>query len=79
MVPLERTVSKHFLVPKHEIVPKDKEEELLKRLGSTKKLLPRILASDSAVIEIGAERGDIIKITRDSQTAGKSVYYRAVY
>lgn len=75
----ERIVSKHFLVPKHEIVPKEREQELLARLGADKKLLPRILLSDPAVIEIGAEKGDVIKITRKSPTAGKSIYFRVVF
>lgn len=76
---MEKIVTKHFLVPKHEIVPKEKEEELLKLLGSEKKLLPRVLASDPAVIEAGAEKGEIMKITRHSPTAGKTIYYRVVF
>lgn len=75
----QRIISKHFLVPKHEIVPKEKEEEFLKILGSEKKQLPRILADDPAAIEIGAAKGDIIRIERQSITAGKTVYFRVVF
>ncbi|MCR4369250.1 MAG: DNA-directed RNA polymerase subunit H [archaeon] len=71
-------VAEHFLVPKHEIVPEDKVEELLKKFGSDSDKFPQILAEDPAVEEIGGKKGDIIKITRTSHTAGKSVYYRVV-
>ncbi len=76
---MEQTISKHFLVPKHAIVPKEKEDELLKLLGTEKRLLPRILVGDAAVAEVGAIKGDIVKITRESLTAGKSPYYRLVF
>ncbi len=75
---MEKVVSKHFLVPKHEVVPKDQEDELIKQLGCEKKLLPQVLAGDPAVLEAGAEKGDIMKITRDSFTAKKSIYFRVV-
>ncbi|MDI9646215.1 MAG: DNA-directed RNA polymerase subunit H [Archaeoglobales archaeon] len=68
----------HILVPKHEILSKEEAEELLKILGISKEQLPKIKASDPIVVEIGAKPGDIIKITRKSLTAGKSVFYRLV-
>ncbi|MCD6247642.1 MAG: DNA-directed RNA polymerase subunit H [Candidatus Diapherotrites archaeon] len=69
---------RHFLVPKHSIVPKEREEEILKRLHATKEMLPIILKSDPAIKKLKAKPGDIIEIERDSPTAGKSLYYRVV-
>ncbi len=40
--------------------------------------LPKLKEKDPVAKAIGAEAGDIIKITRDSATAGKSVAYRLV-
>ncbi|MCS7121973.1 MAG: DNA-directed RNA polymerase subunit H [Archaeoglobaceae archaeon] len=68
----------HILVPKHEILSKDKAEELLKLLGITREQLPKIKTSDPIVKEIGAKPGDIVKITRKSLTAGESLFYRLV-
>lgn len=69
---------RHFLVPKHSIVPKEKEEEILKRLHATKEMLPIILKSDPAIKKLKPKPGDIIEIERDSPTAGRSLYYRVV-
>jgi len=74
---LER-ISEHFLVPKHEIVPDDKVKEVITKFGASSDRFPQILSDDPAVIEIGARRGDLIKITRNSPTAGKTIYYRMV-
>ncbi len=68
----------HILVPKHEVLSKEEAEELLKVLGVSKEQLPKIRADDPIVKEIGAKPGDIVKITRESLTAGKSVFYRLV-
>ena len=68
----------HILVPKHEVLSKEEAEELLKTLGIKKEQLPKIKRDDPIVKEIGAKPGDIIKITRKSLTAGKSVFYRLV-
>jgi len=68
----------HVLVPKHEVLSKEEAEELLKLLGISKEQLPKIKATDPIVKEIGAKPGDIVKITRESLTAGKSVFYRLV-
>jgi len=40
--------------------------------------LPRLKASDPAVLAIGAKPGDVVRIIRDSPTAGKYVSYRHV-
>lgn len=65
-------------MPRHEIIPNEREEEVLKLLGATKKQLPKISRDDPVIEEIGAEPGEIIKITRNSFTAGTSIYFRLV-
>ncbi len=67
-----------MLVPKHEVLNKEEAEELLRSLGVKKEQLPKIKATDPIAKEIGAKVGDIVKITRESLTAGKSVAYRLV-
>ncbi len=71
-------VGRHVLVPKHEVLPKNKVEELLKDYKITLYQLPLIKSTDPAVKEIEGKPGDVIKITRDSQTAGKAMIYKYV-
>lgn len=68
----------HEFVPKHEILPSDEREKLLAKYRTQPYQLPRIRTSDPAVKAIGAKAGDIVKIMRDSATAGKYVSYRYV-
>jgi DNA-directed RNA polymerase subunit H len=68
----------HRDVPKHEIVPKDEVEGILKRYNATYEQMPYILTTDPVIVELQAKPGDLIKITRESRTAGTSVYYRLV-
>ncbi|MEM7816103.1 MAG: DNA-directed RNA polymerase subunit H [Candidatus Aenigmatarchaeota archaeon] len=74
----EIDILKHRLVPKHEILSQKEKKELLEKMKVSEKQLPKILDSDPVVKKIGAKPGDLIKITRKSQTAGESVYYRIV-
>jgi len=74
----EFEVGRHALVPKHEVLPKNKVEELLEQYKITLYQLPLIKSSDPAARSIGAKPGDVLKITRDSKTAGKAVTYRYV-
>jgi DNA-directed RNA polymerase subunit H (RpoH/RPB5) len=50
----------------------------LEELNISRGQLPKILKNDPMVQKIKAKVGDIIKITRNSKTAGESVYYRVV-
>ena len=47
-------------------------------LGIKKENLPKILKTDSAIKQLKPATGDVIKIIRDSPTAGSTVYYRRV-
>jgi DNA-directed RNA polymerase subunit H len=68
----------HVLVPKHEIVKPEERKKLLQEYRVQPYQLPRLKASDPAVRAIGAKPGDIVRIIRDSPTAGKYVSYRHV-
>jgi DNA-directed RNA polymerase subunit H len=71
-------ILEHELVPKHEVLSKEEKRGLLERLATDEKRLPMILDSDPIVKKIEAKPGDVLRITRKSQTAGKAVYYRLV-
>jgi DNA-directed RNA polymerase subunit H len=57
---------------------KEEVEALLQEYNITKGQLPKILVTDPVLKKINATRGDVVKITRKSRTAGKSVFYRVV-
>lgn len=71
-------VLKHELVPQHEVLPEEEANEMLKKFNITKGQVPKILVSDPVAKKIEAKVGDVVKITRNSKTAGKSVFYRVV-
>ncbi|MCF2137005.1 MAG: DNA-directed RNA polymerase subunit H [Candidatus Thorarchaeota archaeon] len=68
----------HELVPKHRIATKDEIQIVLNHYGIDKTQLPRILRSDPAARVLGAKPGQVVRIERDSRTAGKTYYYRLV-
>ena len=68
----------HILVPKHEVLSKEEAEEVLRLLGVRPEQLPKIRADDPIAKEIGAKVGDIVRIIRESPTAGVSIAYRLV-
>ena len=71
-------ITNHIYQPKHEILPKDRAEEILKKYNAKPSQLPYIMITDKALEDLDVRPGDILKITRKSPTAGESVYYRYV-
>jgi len=71
-------VMEHELVPEHILLGEDEAEELLKQYNISKGQLPKIKTSDVVVKQINAKPGDVIKIVRNSLTAGRAVAYRLV-
>ena len=68
----------HIYVPKHEIITKKEAEGVLEKYHCQATDLPLIFANDPAILGLGVKPGDMIKITRNSATAGDSFYYRYV-
>ena len=75
---VKQYVEKHVLIPKHSKVSDAEAKRILKNLKITFKELPKILSTDPAIAKLGINSGDIIKIERNSPTAGKSTFYRGV-
>ena len=71
-------VDKHILTPKHLKLGEREKVQLLEKYHVTSKELPKILKTDSAIKELDAKPGDIVKIIRKSPTAGESVFFRVV-
>lgn len=69
---------KHKLVPKAEIVTEERKQELIKIYHAKPYNFPWIKATDPVSIILGAESGDILKVTVESETAGLSESYRYV-
>lgn len=68
----------HVMVPDHHIMSVEELEELLASYKITRDQLPKIYHDDPAVKEIGAKINDVIRIVRNSQTAGRAEAYRQV-
>lgn len=74
----ELDISKHKLVPHHVVLNDKKTKKILGKYNIILNQLPRALTSDPMVKKLDAKVGDVIKITRNSRTAGSVSYYRVV-
>jgi len=66
----------HDLVPSHELLSEEEIVEIEKEYGISRDQLPKIKAGDPAAKAIGARPGDVLRIVRESETAGHHLMYR---
>ena len=71
-------ISKHTLVPKHTKLSEKEKEIILKKYNISVTQLPRIIKTDSAIKDLKLKQGDVVKIVRQSPTAGEIIFYRSV-
>ena len=71
-------IKKHVLIPKHVKLNEKEKKELFEQYNISVEDLPRITIDDPALATMKVKIGDVIKISRASETAGEAMFYRGV-
>ena len=65
-------------IPTHEIMTAEETNELLREEKINLRDLPIILNNEVIIIWIGGRIGQVVRITRNSETSLRSIYYRKI-
>ena len=71
-------VFEHAYVPLHEVLTEDERQGVSEKFHAEPYQFPWIRSTDPIAIILGANPGDVLKVTHKSQTAGKYLSYRYV-
>ncbi|MEE9115902.1 MAG: DNA-directed RNA polymerase subunit H [Thermoplasmata archaeon] len=75
-------VMEHQLVPEHRLLSEKEAQKVLSDLKISKEQLPKIKFTDPCIKILGqneeVKEGMVVKITRASPTAGRSMAYRLI-
>ncbi|KAG0457944.1 hypothetical protein HPP92_022801 [Vanilla planifolia] len=71
-------ITKHVLMPKHEITTEEEKQKLLKKYNVKDHQLPRMLEKDAVSRYYGLEKGTVVKVIYDHEITGSHETYRCI-
>ncbi|KAF3656625.1 DNA-directed RNA polymerase V subunit 5A [Capsicum baccatum] len=72
-------ITKHVLKPRHELLTNTEKKKLLEKYNLEEKQLPRMSQKDPIARYYGLEKGQVVKVTYNSEIIETHVTYRCVW